>query len=477
MFKGKEAPKSRIRDLAGVAGLILVTLAVILPASAQAAEKGVVPDLTWATSSADQDKTAAALSDVGAKWVRLTANWADAEPSKGQYNSWWLAQYDRAVQLARNAGARIVIVSYQSPSWASGSSNKETPPRDPADYARFMNFLAKRYAGKVEAYEVWNEENIDRFWSTGASPGAYVSLLKPAYSAIKSGDPNAKVVFGGVSMSDYRFIEGAYAAGAKGYFDVMSVHPYSCYGPEVVRRGADNRITYDSFAGYREVHASMAANGDSKPIWFTEFGWSTTSESCGVSEATQADYLTKALRYVEQDPYVQVALWYNFRNNYWNHDQDTLEGRYGLMRTDFSQKPAYGALKSYVPGVPAPSSTPAVTTPKRKKTRTTLAVTGVSASSAQRSSRSRTRHAKRRMIVGKVVGAPSGHVKVRLQRFNRTKHRWVKVFVRVTKVTSGGRFKQKLRHGIRRGRWRAKGIYEGAPGYDASSSRLLYFKV
>ena len=49
---------------------------MIFPISARGAEKGVVPDLTWGTSSADQDRTAAAISDVGARWVRLNANWA-----------------------------------------------------------------------------------------------------------------------------------------------------------------------------------------------------------------------------------------------------------------------------------------------------------------------------------------------------------------------------------------------------------------
>ena len=243
-------------------------------------------------------------------------------------------------------------MSYQSPSWASGSSVKETQPQNPADYANFMRFLATRYAGKVEAYEVWNEQNIDRFWSTGVNAAEYVDLLKPAYAAIKSADPNAKVVFGGLSTNDYGFVEDAYAAGAKGHFDVMSVHPYTCNtSPEVIKRDGSGRIaSATATSATARCARRWLARGDAKPIWFTEFGWSTTSGSCGVSEATQADYLTKAFKLAEQDSYVQVGLWYNFRNNWWNHDADELEARYGLMRTDFSTKPAYHAFKSYTPG-------------------------------------------------------------------------------------------------------------------------------
>jgi Cellulase (glycosyl hydrolase family 5) len=469
----------------GVATLAVLLLALAFPLHARAAETGVVPDLTWATSTSDQDRTAVALRDVGARWVRLNANWADAEPTKGNYSDWWFHQYDRAVDLARGAGARIVLMSYQSPSWASGSSVKETPPKNPADFARYMGYLASRYAGKVDAYEIWNEPNIPRFWSTGPSASAYVSLLKPAYAAIKAADPNAKVVFGGLSTNDYRFVEDAYSAGAKGYFDVMSVHPYTCANsPEVIRRDSSGRMTRDTFAAYREVRASMVAAGDAKPIWFTEFGWSTTTaESCGVSEATQADYLTKALRFAEQDPYVQVALWYNFRNNYWDHDADTLEARYGLMRTDFSPKPAYQSLKSYATGSgsnsSAPSATPGPTQQGagKRRTSTTLSVTSrASASAARRTKSARRRHRRRKAIVGKVRGATAGRVTLRLKRFNRARHRWGKAITRHTEVHANGSFAKALGR-LARGRWRVRGLYEGAPGFESSSSRTLHFKA
>src|SRR5207302_11360441 len=110
------------------------------------------------------------------------------------------------------------------------------------------------------------------------------------------------------------------------------------------------RISKNSYLGYREIRNTMLSHGDDKPIWFTELGWSTTSEQCGVSEATQASYLTKAFQLAAQDPYVQVAFWYNLRNNYWNADADTVEARYGLMRTDFSHKASYDAFKACASG-------------------------------------------------------------------------------------------------------------------------------
>src|SRR5688572_15218755 len=97
----KDANQPRTRIFAGIAAAAALALGLVFPVGASAAEKGLAVDLTWAISNADQDRTAAAMSDVGSRWVRMTANWADAEPTKGQYNDWWLKHYDRAIELAR----------------------------------------------------------------------------------------------------------------------------------------------------------------------------------------------------------------------------------------------------------------------------------------------------------------------------------------------------------------------------------------
>ena len=106
-----------------------------------------------------------------------------------------------------------------------------------------------------------------------------------------------------------------------------------------------------SYLGYREVHNSMVAAGDNKPIWFTEFGWSSaTNSSCAVDQQTQANYLTQAYQIAAQDPYVQVALWYNFRQDYWAADSSDWDGGFGLINKDFSTKPAYYAFQAYATG-------------------------------------------------------------------------------------------------------------------------------
>jgi hypothetical protein len=96
----------------------------------------------------------------------------------------------------------------------------------------------------------------------------------------------------------------------------------------------------------------MAAHGDGdKPIWMTEFGWSTTTQTCdagtfagqkpgGVGEADQARYLTQAAHCLSLYPYVQVALWFTLTDGPGAGAGD----RYGLLRADGTRKPSYAAF-------------------------------------------------------------------------------------------------------------------------------------
>jgi len=213
--------------------------------------------------------------------------------------------------------------------------------------------MAQRYAGRVSAYEIWNEEDEARWWTGAPNPAAYAQLLKATYPAVKAADPKATVVLGGLTGNDYPFLQGVYQAGGKGSFDAVGVHTDTAcdiLSPYDFLRGADNRMIPDSFLAYREVRATMLANGDDVPIWMTELSWRTTGATCqegawagqkaaGVTDEQQATYLNQAYHCLAQDPYVQVALWYPVQ------DEGTIVS--GLVRANGSRKPSFAAMQSY----------------------------------------------------------------------------------------------------------------------------------
>ena len=99
----------------------------------------------------------------------------------------------------------------------------------------------------------------------------------------------------------------------------------------------------------------MVARGDAeKSIWIDELGWSTcddTASACwdsGFTEAQQADHTYQTFVELERYPWVTAALQYSFRNTYFrNDDPADWNANLGLLRTDFSKKPAFAAFKSY----------------------------------------------------------------------------------------------------------------------------------
>ena len=346
---------------------------------------GVVTDLTWYMTRAEMDRSITMMKDAGVQWVRASMNWATLEPStKGVLDSWWMPELDYAIQKARAAGIQVLMpISDGVPYWASADPGKYTDasgqhwnkawkPANFQDYADFTRTIVNRYKGfGVHHYEVWNEPNYVRFWPSGPNPADYTAMLRAAYPAIKQADPAATVVMGGTSGNDYTFLQGVYSAGGGSYFDVVAVHPYTnnvdptaCW-----YEGGTTQYAKFAFCGIEEVRRTMLANGDSRSIWLTEMGWSTSAVANGVSEAAQADYLTKAFTKVQSYPYVTNSFWYSFRNNWWtNNAAGDLEANYGLVRVDFSLKPAYTAFKAYAtagvtPTTAAPTPTTAAPTP------------------------------------------------------------------------------------------------------------------
>jgi hypothetical protein len=208
-------------------------------------------------------------------------------------------------------------------------------------YCAYVQGQAAAGLGKVEAYEIGNEPNLDWAWSEEApgtelpNPAEYTAVLKKAYECIKSVDPDAVVVSGALATvgpydreedppaypnawNDLKFLQAMYDNGAIDHFDAFGSHPYGFFFPPEQDPGgwADNPIRghmYVNGLAFRRAEQQrevMVANGDSsKQIWATEWGWLLREEGCQdewegqgrwwqvVDEATRAEYTRRAFEY------------------------------------------------------------------------------------------------------------------------------------------------------------------------------------
>jgi hypothetical protein len=273
----------------------------------------------------------------------------------------------------------VLGVLNSTPAWAvpAGDPAVATPPANDAQYAQFAGAVAQRYAGKVSAYEVWNEPNAATFWYPAPDPAAYTKLLQAAYPAIKTADPSATVIGGvvgwvtdspGLAISPAKYVQAMYNDGAKGYFDALSYHPYQYQVP------FGNGGPYGSASPINQLalmHQEMVANGDgSKQIWATEYGEPTSV----VSEAQQASFISNFLNSWSSFSYTGPSFIYTTRdrNTGSTSDQDTL----GVLRTDWSRKPAADVIQSWTAAHP---QAPAAVTATKMAASTVAATTATPA--------------------------------------------------------------------------------------------------
>src|SRR3954447_5550935 len=156
----------------------------------------------------DQSPKAAQLAaGLGANAARPFACWCSIEGTRGRYD-WSYLDRANAVLTANHMKPLIVVIG--SPSWAHGSVNCAAdsrclvPPdasRD-GDWQNFVKAVAQRYPNAL-GIEVWNEPNLSMFWAPHPNPIRYTTLLKEAYSAVKSAVPSMPVVAGGLAGTLY----------------------------------------------------------------------------------------------------------------------------------------------------------------------------------------------------------------------------------------------------------------------------------
>jgi hypothetical protein len=152
-----------------------------------------------------------------------------------------------------------------APAWASVARGVlHAAPRGTADYAAYAAAVARRFRGRIAAFEVWNEENTSIFWRPAPDPVAYARLYAATRRAIHSADPGVPVLIGGLAGAHANFLRALLAQPELGgAIDGLAVHAYAATPAAVLAQVASYRRTLDE-AGFGTV-----------PLYLTEYGWSS----------------------------------------------------------------------------------------------------------------------------------------------------------------------------------------------------------
>jgi hypothetical protein len=328
---------------------------------------GVNTFLEQEVEPAKRQRSLELLRDAGVGWIRQELPWEQIEPvARGQTtdpkfgDSTW-AKFDDVVDRANALGIKVVFRLDTSPRWALAADAPDglSPPLDQADYWDFVAEVTTRYRGRVAAYQIWNEPNLNSEW--GRRPpdaGAYARLLRGASERIRAIDPSARVVMAALAptltenadaLNDLVYLQQLYDAGVRGSFDVLAVQAYGLRGGPDDPRVDRSDVTFSRPVLVRQI---MERNGDSAtPVWATELGWNVNPpgmaiQSYGrVTPSLQARYTVRAFERIhEQWPWLQVAyVWYWKRADDTNREQDWFWFR--LADPDFTPQPVYYAIR------------------------------------------------------------------------------------------------------------------------------------
>ncbi|NLG28211.1 MAG: O-antigen ligase family protein [Chloroflexi bacterium] len=223
----------------------------------------------------------ALLRAAGIGTLRQRFAWDELEPAPGDLR--W-GQWDQVLPLVQQQGFELIAVLDTSPAWARTEwevDNPWAPPVNPADYAHFASAFARRYAGYVRAYQVWDRPNIAPHWGAGeVDPAGYVTLLRAASAALRSADPQALIIAGGLApnteaggrnLSDVQYLREICRRGALEHCDVLGVAAYGFWSGAYDRRVDAEQLNYARVILLREELVRRGAAD--MPIWALEGGW------------------------------------------------------------------------------------------------------------------------------------------------------------------------------------------------------------
>lgn len=259
---------------------------------------------------------------------------------------------------AERYGIRLAILAQRSPAWANGNHSPIWAPLDAKTFADFL-YAASRRLPSVHMWMLWGEppraENFRPMQANSpAGPRLYARMVDAAYGALKEASPGNLVVGGmtlnGGTVKPTLFLRRMKLPdGRPPRMDLWGHNPFDNRFPKL----ADEPI--GRFRGFNDIdtlHREITAyyrQGHRKVprLWLSE--WTVISDKPSriflnfyVTAPEQARWLRAAFAIAKQTPYVAGMGWFTLL------DEAPAVGsaNWGLMRSDGSPKPAYGAFKN-----------------------------------------------------------------------------------------------------------------------------------
>src|SRR5262249_21782072 len=135
---------------------------------------------------------------VNLLWARMLTSNANAKTPPANGAKYDFSKVDALQQEAEARGIKLQLtLTGPAPAWATKDHKAGPNEPDPQKFAAFVRTVAAHFDGRVDRYSIWNEPNLSAWLAPSAkAPKLYAHLYKAGYTAIKTVDPKAQVLFG-----------------------------------------------------------------------------------------------------------------------------------------------------------------------------------------------------------------------------------------------------------------------------------------
>ncbi|SDZ57919.1 beta-xylosidase [Pseudomonas sp. NFIX28] len=310
---------------------------------------GVNAHFLWFTPQ-QYRKQIAAYKQLGLQWVRVDLHWDRLEPTEEGYQLSTLDELDRTLTDSKLKSLFYLVGSapFVTTAPKGGPFQDQYPPRDPKVFATRMAMLAQRYPN-IDAWQVWNEQNIPNNWRPKPDAKGYGELLLATHQALNQVAPDKTQVMGGMAyysqMPTHRnalMFEKLGELGVQSLGMVAAYHPYSEI-PESDEPGKNEVLLRG-----KQLN-DMLHRAGLKRIWATEWGWSSYAGPKEMQRLIgvdgQADYTLRRLALMSDQDYERIFL---FALSDLDSRASARDQHYGLLDLNGEPKPVYKALARFL---------------------------------------------------------------------------------------------------------------------------------
>jgi len=241
---------------------------------------------------------------IGYKWMRLEVD---------KYGIWWDVdwnsaedyvdpQVDDAITVLASNGISIIacLGAHDIDIGKHDDYGRFKTEDEIQQYLNYLRFIVRHFKGRIQYYEIWNEENV-MFPDWYIDLPDYINLVHRAVPVIREEYPEAKIVVGGTSnlrWSDaHEYLLGILRSDIMPLVDVVTWHPMYGTAPD-----------YDDYSQYyyeypsivQEIKDVASAHGFQGEYIADELNWRTPSsyhehEPWTHSEIVAAKYYGRAI--------------------------------------------------------------------------------------------------------------------------------------------------------------------------------------